>query len=146
MSEWFIGGSPKLHPHLYEDTTHKLLCAHTYSTVFPQAHKYFNAHLSSLACRLEMVASVSFKPCPDVKNKLFSKAPKAAVDMDLDSETWDNKTITSGLKNYLRSARPTSCVSMLRGIIFASVMPETSLLFVKHSALRMTHKGKMANF
>ncbi|CAL1570980.1 unnamed protein product [Knipowitschia caucasica] len=27
---------------------------------------------------------------------------KAAVDMDLDPETWDNKTITSGLKNYLR--------------------------------------------
>lgn len=27
--------------------------------------------------------------------------------MDLDPETWDNKTITSGLKNYLRSVRPT---------------------------------------
>ncbi|XP_042270348.1 rho GTPase-activating protein 42 isoform X4 [Thunnus albacares] len=27
---------------------------------------------------------------------------KAPVDMDLDAETWDNKTITSGLKNYLR--------------------------------------------
>ncbi|XP_029374184.1 rho GTPase-activating protein 42 isoform X2 [Echeneis naucrates] len=27
---------------------------------------------------------------------------KASVDMDLDPETWDNKTITSGLKNYLR--------------------------------------------
>ncbi|XP_041796265.1 rho GTPase-activating protein 42 isoform X2 [Chelmon rostratus] len=27
---------------------------------------------------------------------------KAPVDMDLDPETWDNKTITSGLKNYLR--------------------------------------------
>ncbi|XP_077350447.1 rho GTPase-activating protein 42 isoform X2 [Festucalex cinctus] len=27
---------------------------------------------------------------------------KAAADMDLDPETWDNKTITSGLKNYLR--------------------------------------------
>ena len=41
----------------------------------------------------------------------FSIASKAPVDMDLDPETWDNKTITSGLKNYLRSARPTSCVS-----------------------------------
>uniref|UniRef100_A0A8C2X0P4 Rho GTPase activating protein 42 n=1 Tax=Cyclopterus lumpus TaxID=8103 RepID=A0A8C2X0P4_CYCLU len=30
---------------------------------------------------------------------VFCKAP---VDMDLDPETWDNKTITSGLKNYLR--------------------------------------------
>ncbi|XP_053176885.1 rho GTPase-activating protein 42 isoform X1 [Scomber japonicus] len=29
-------------------------------------------------------------------------ASKAPVDMDLDPETWDNKTITSGLKNYLR--------------------------------------------
>uniref|UniRef100_A0A3P8Z9Q2 Rho GTPase-activating protein 42 n=1 Tax=Esox lucius TaxID=8010 RepID=A0A3P8Z9Q2_ESOLU len=29
-------------------------------------------------------------------------ATKAPVDMDLDPETWDNKTITSGLKNYLR--------------------------------------------
>ncbi|XP_051579687.1 rho GTPase-activating protein 42-like isoform X17 [Myxocyprinus asiaticus] len=29
-------------------------------------------------------------------------SPKAAPDMDLDPETWDNKTITSGLKNYLR--------------------------------------------
>uniref|UniRef100_A0A3Q1I9Z5 Rho GTPase-activating protein 42 n=1 Tax=Anabas testudineus TaxID=64144 RepID=A0A3Q1I9Z5_ANATE len=27
---------------------------------------------------------------------------KAPVDMDLDPEMWDNKTITSGLKNYLR--------------------------------------------
>ncbi|XP_030007639.1 rho GTPase-activating protein 42 isoform X2 [Sphaeramia orbicularis] len=27
---------------------------------------------------------------------------KAPVDIDLDPETWDNKTITSGLKNYLR--------------------------------------------
>ncbi|XP_051953348.1 rho GTPase-activating protein 42-like isoform X2 [Xyrauchen texanus] len=29
-------------------------------------------------------------------------SPKAAPDMDLDPESWDNKTITSGLKNYLR--------------------------------------------
>ncbi|KTG44307.1 hypothetical protein cypCar_00027218 [Cyprinus carpio] len=29
-------------------------------------------------------------------------AHKAASDMDLDPDTWDNKTITSGLKNYLR--------------------------------------------
>ncbi|XP_067842488.1 rho GTPase-activating protein 42 isoform X1 [Heptranchias perlo] len=29
-------------------------------------------------------------------------APKAAPDMDLDTELWDMKTITSGLKNYLR--------------------------------------------
>nr|XP_020470417.1 rho GTPase-activating protein 42 [Monopterus albus] len=29
-------------------------------------------------------------------------ASKAPVDMNLDPETWDNKTITSGLKNYLR--------------------------------------------
>ncbi|KAL2095129.1 hypothetical protein ACEWY4_009848 [Coilia grayii] len=29
-------------------------------------------------------------------------APKAPVDVDLDPDTWDNKTITSGLKNYLR--------------------------------------------
>uniref|UniRef100_A0A4W6C8Y8 Rho GTPase activating protein 42 n=1 Tax=Lates calcarifer TaxID=8187 RepID=A0A4W6C8Y8_LATCA len=39
-----------------------------------------------------------------VRNSASSKAP---VDMDLDPETWDNKTITSGLKNYLRSACPT---------------------------------------
>ncbi|XP_021323547.2 rho GTPase-activating protein 42-like isoform X1 [Danio rerio] len=29
-------------------------------------------------------------------------SPKAASDLDLDPDTWDNKTITSGLKNYLR--------------------------------------------
>uniref|UniRef100_A0A4W5NK70 Rho-GAP domain-containing protein n=1 Tax=Hucho hucho TaxID=62062 RepID=A0A4W5NK70_9TELE len=29
-------------------------------------------------------------------------ATKAPVDMNLDQDTWDNKTITSGLKNYLR--------------------------------------------
>ncbi|XP_046891170.1 rho GTPase-activating protein 42 isoform X2 [Hypomesus transpacificus] len=29
-------------------------------------------------------------------------ATKAPVDKDLDPDTWDNKTITSGLKNYLR--------------------------------------------
>ncbi|XP_048839413.1 rho GTPase-activating protein 42 isoform X1 [Brienomyrus brachyistius] len=29
-------------------------------------------------------------------------ANKASTDMDLDPDTWDNKTITSGLKNYLR--------------------------------------------
>uniref|UniRef100_A0AAZ3SHX8 Rho GTPase-activating protein 42 n=1 Tax=Oncorhynchus tshawytscha TaxID=74940 RepID=A0AAZ3SHX8_ONCTS len=29
-------------------------------------------------------------------------ATKAPVDMNLDPDTWDNKTITSGLKNYLR--------------------------------------------
>ncbi|XP_067890156.1 rho GTPase-activating protein 42 isoform X2 [Heterodontus francisci] len=29
-------------------------------------------------------------------------APKAAPDMELDTELWDMKTITSGLKNYLR--------------------------------------------
>uniref|UniRef100_A0A672MBK0 Rho GTPase activating protein 42 n=1 Tax=Sinocyclocheilus grahami TaxID=75366 RepID=A0A672MBK0_SINGR len=36
--------------------------------------------------------------------KLMTTAfsPKAASDMDLDPDTWDNKTITSGLKNYLR--------------------------------------------
>lgn len=44
---------------------------------------------------------------------MFPLASKASVDMDLDPETWDNKTITSGLKNYLRSACPTSCVSLL---------------------------------
>lgn len=29
-------------------------------------------------------------------------SPKAPPDIELDPETWDNKTITSGLKNYLR--------------------------------------------
>ncbi|XP_031427344.1 rho GTPase-activating protein 42 isoform X2 [Clupea harengus] len=29
-------------------------------------------------------------------------APKASVNVDLDPDTWDNKTITSGLKNYVR--------------------------------------------
>uniref|UniRef100_A0A8B9HA77 Rho GTPase-activating protein 42 n=1 Tax=Astyanax mexicanus TaxID=7994 RepID=A0A8B9HA77_ASTMX len=29
-------------------------------------------------------------------------SPKAPADMDLDPDMWDNKTITSGLKNYLR--------------------------------------------
>lgn len=30
--------------------------------------------------------------------------------MDLDPEIWDNKTITSGLKNYLRSDCPFYCI------------------------------------
>lgn len=34
------------------------------------------------------------------------------MDIDLDPETWDNKTITSGLKNYLRSACPSSGLSL----------------------------------
>ncbi|NWV94527.1 RHG42 protein, partial [Machaerirhynchus nigripectus] len=34
-------------------------------------------------------------------NTIFS--PKSPPDMDIDMELWDNKTITSGLKNYLRS-------------------------------------------
>ncbi|NWV68981.1 RHG42 protein, partial [Malurus elegans] len=33
-------------------------------------------------------------------NTVFS--PKSPPDMDIDMELWDNKTITSGLKNYLR--------------------------------------------
>ncbi|NXM20480.1 RHG42 protein, partial [Ploceus nigricollis] len=33
-------------------------------------------------------------------NTIFS--PKSPPDMDIDMEIWDNKTITSGLKNYLR--------------------------------------------
>uniref|UniRef100_A0A8C2GUP6 Rho GTPase activating protein 42a n=1 Tax=Cyprinus carpio TaxID=7962 RepID=A0A8C2GUP6_CYPCA len=33
---------------------------------------------------------------------LILPAAKAPADMDLDPDTWDNKTITSGLKNYLR--------------------------------------------
>ncbi|KAF2985457.1 hypothetical protein EK904_000118, partial [Melospiza melodia maxima] len=33
-------------------------------------------------------------------NTVFS--PKSPPDMDIDMEIWDNKTITSGLKNYLR--------------------------------------------
>ncbi|KAI6079853.1 Rho GTPase-activating protein 42 [Aix galericulata] len=31
-----------------------------------------------------------------------TRAPKSPPDMDIDMELWDNKTITSGLKNYLR--------------------------------------------
>ncbi|XP_061916947.1 rho GTPase-activating protein 42 isoform X3 [Entelurus aequoreus] len=31
---------------------------------------------------------------------------KAPMDMEVDAETWDNQTITSGLKNYLRSVFP----------------------------------------
>lgn len=34
--------------------------------------------------------------------KFVLAAAKAPADMDLDPDTWDNKTITSGLKNYLR--------------------------------------------
>lgn len=44
------------------------------------------------------------------------------MDMDLDAEMWDNKTITSGLKNYFRSAHFTSCTSSLTAII--SIMLE----------------------
>uniref|UniRef100_A0A8C6L075 Rho GTPase activating protein 42 n=1 Tax=Nothobranchius furzeri TaxID=105023 RepID=A0A8C6L075_NOTFU len=44
-----------------------------------------------------------------VQKLMTSKAP---VDVELDPDMWDNKTITSGLKNYLRSARPASCMSL----------------------------------
>lgn len=43
--------------------------------------------------------------------------------MELDAEMWDNKTITSGLKNYFRSAHLTSYVSSLKAIM--SLMLET---------------------
>lgn len=36
------------------------------------------------------------------KHLIFFSAPKSPPDMDIDIELWDNKTITSGLKNYLR--------------------------------------------
>ncbi|PWA27995.1 hypothetical protein CCH79_00012085, partial [Gambusia affinis] len=39
------------------------------------------------------------RKCVDLVETRASKAP---VDMELDPEMWDNKTITSGLKNYLR--------------------------------------------
>lgn len=59
--------------------------------------------------------------------------------MDLDPETWDNKTITSGLKNYLRSARPT-LPGVCLGLPAASFKikppsPRTSA----HSARPVTH-------
>ncbi|KAK3570055.1 hypothetical protein QTP86_009594 [Hemibagrus guttatus] len=41
-------------------------------------------------------------------NSVFS--PKAPADMSLDPEIWDNKTITSGLKNYLRNITCVLCV------------------------------------
>lgn len=41
---------------------------------------------------------------------LTFSAPKAPADMFLDPEIWDNKTITSGLKNYLRSECPLYCI------------------------------------
>ncbi|KAG7471164.1 hypothetical protein MATL_G00121500 [Megalops atlanticus] len=37
-----------------------------------------------------------------VQKLMTSMFAKASSDMDLDPEVWDNKTITSGLKNYLR--------------------------------------------
>ncbi|KAM9318995.1 rho GTPase-activating protein 42 [Pholidichthys leucotaenia] len=45
---------------------------------------------------------------------------KAPADMDLDPETWDNKTITSGLKNYLRClAEPLMTFKLHKDFIMA---------------------------
>uniref|UniRef100_A0A8C9WCG6 Rho GTPase activating protein 42a n=1 Tax=Scleropages formosus TaxID=113540 RepID=A0A8C9WCG6_SCLFO len=41
----------------------------------------------------------------------FYTGSKAPADMELDPDTWDNKTITSGLKNYLRRNGWMDCMS-----------------------------------
>ncbi|XP_059382319.1 rho GTPase-activating protein 42-like [Carassius carassius] len=47
-------------------------------------------------------------------------AAKAPADMDLDPDTWDNKTITSGLKNYLRClAEPLMTYKLHKDVIMA---------------------------
>ncbi|XP_068613010.1 rho GTPase-activating protein 42-like [Brachionichthys hirsutus] len=46
---------------------------------------------------------------------------KAPVDMDLDPEIWDNKTITSGLKNYLRClSEPLMTFKLHKDLIMAA--------------------------
>uniref|UniRef100_A0A7N5ZTX6 Rho GTPase activating protein 42b n=1 Tax=Anabas testudineus TaxID=64144 RepID=A0A7N5ZTX6_ANATE len=62
--------------------------------------------------RLFLVFVSQEKKDNNTRTEIFITASKAPVDMDLDPEMWDNKTITSGLKNYLRSACPTGCVSL----------------------------------
>ncbi|KAL7983281.1 hypothetical protein Chor_000157 [Crotalus horridus] len=47
-------------------------------------------------------------------------APKSPPDMDIDLEIWDNKTITSGLKNYLRClAEPLMTFKLHKDFIIA---------------------------
>ncbi|KAI2651366.1 Rho GTPase-activating protein 42 [Labeo rohita] len=63
-------------------------------------------------------------------------AAKAPADMDLDPDTWDNKTITSGLKNYLRClAEPLMTYRLHKDFIMASLMIRTtgSVLFTPSS-------------
>ncbi|TNN68698.1 Rho GTPase-activating protein 42 [Liparis tanakae] len=60
---------------------------------------------------------------------------RAPVDMDLDPETWDNKTITSGLKNYLRClSEPIMTFKLHKDFILA--LPERNKemleLLIKH--------------
>lgn len=51
-------------------------------------------------------------------NTTFS--PKSPPDMDIDIELWDNKTITSGLKNYLRClAEPLMTYKLHKDFIIA---------------------------
>ncbi|ETE69203.1 Rho GTPase-activating protein 42, partial [Ophiophagus hannah] len=51
-------------------------------------------------------------------NTVFS--PKSPPDMDIDLEIWDNKTITSGLKNYLRClAEPLMTFKLHKDFIIA---------------------------
>ncbi|XP_053165878.1 rho GTPase-activating protein 42 isoform X2 [Hemicordylus capensis] len=51
-------------------------------------------------------------------NTIFS--PKSPPDMDIDLEIWDNKTITSGLKNYLRClAEPLMTYKLHKDFIMA---------------------------
>ncbi|KAK3548179.1 hypothetical protein QTP70_005202 [Hemibagrus guttatus] len=52
-------------------------------------------------------------------NSVFS--PKAPADMSLDPEIWDNKTITSGLKNYLRCLNEPLMTYRLHGDFIAAV-------------------------
>ncbi|XP_023614605.1 rho GTPase-activating protein 42 isoform X3 [Myotis lucifugus] len=49
-----------------------------------------------------------------------TRAPKSPPDMDIDIELWDNKTITSGLKNYLRClAEPLMTYKLHKDFILA---------------------------
>uniref|UniRef100_A0A3B5LGK2 Rho GTPase activating protein 42b n=1 Tax=Xiphophorus couchianus TaxID=32473 RepID=A0A3B5LGK2_9TELE len=60
---------------------------------------FFHFHLGIHTLGLYRIGGVNSKVQRLMSTVFSSKAP---VDMELDPEMWDNKTITSGLKNYLR--------------------------------------------
>lgn len=84
---------------------------------FTLLHKTYNCTISVCCVLFFLLTVLSYGKVSTMASKMyFSIASKAPVDMDLDPEMWDNKTITSGLKNYFRSAWLTSRMPLLTAL------------------------------